>query len=71
VEGPSRSENFIFSVGDFKNNKTSQTQLGGHTEIIDSVKFSPDGEKIVSGGRDNKVIVWNVQDCSIASEFLF
>ncbi len=34
--------------------------LAGHTNWVFSVAFSPDGQHIVSGSRDNLVKVWSV-----------
>lgn len=42
----------------------SQNQLLsniGHTDIINSVSFSPDGKFIVSGGKDKILRLWNVE----------
>jgi eukaryotic-like serine/threonine-protein kinase len=33
--------------------------LKGHTDIVRCVAFSPDGKKIVSGGDDNRLKVWD------------
>jgi WD40 repeat protein len=33
--------------------------LKGHTHAIKSVSFSPDGQRIASGSRDNTVKVWD------------
>jgi len=34
-------------------------ELNGHTHIVTSVAFSPDGKCIVSGSDDNSVRVWD------------
>ena len=33
--------------------------LMGHTDIVYSVAFSPDGTRIVSGSGDNTLRIWN------------
>jgi WD40 repeat protein len=34
----------------------------GHTNTINSVAFSPDGKRLVSGSADNTVRVWKLAD---------
>ena len=34
--------------------------LQGHEDEINSVKFSPNGECIISGSSDKKVKIWNM-----------
>ena len=36
-------------------------QLEGHTEVIETIAFSPDGKSLASGSRDATVRVWNVE----------
>jgi WD40 repeat protein len=33
----------------------------GHVDFIGAVAFSPDGNRMVSGGHDKAAIVWEVQ----------
>ncbi len=35
-------------------------ELAGHTDAVLSVAWSPDGSKIVSGAKDNNVVLWDV-----------
>src|SRR6516225_6087885 len=37
--------------------------LKGHTDVIDSLAFSPDGERLISGGgvSDRSAIIWDVE----------
>jgi WD40 repeat protein len=35
--------------------------LHGHTGVVQAVAFAPDGRFAVSGGRDGKVIVWDLE----------
>ena len=37
------------------------TTLEGHSDDVTSVSFSPDGQWIASGSRDNTVKVWSVE----------
>ena len=36
--------------------------LKGHTDLVLSVGFSPDGTRIVSGSEDRTIRIWNVID---------
>ncbi len=38
------------------------TILGNHTDIVNSIDFSPDGERLVSGSDDYTIKVWDIQD---------
>jgi WD40 repeat protein len=35
-------------------------KLKGHSDMVNSVAFSPDGKRVVSGSNDNSVRIWNV-----------
>ena len=39
------------------------TLLEGHTDWVNSVTFSPDGKRVVSGSNDKTVLVWDVETC--------
>ena len=48
----------------------SQTAvLSGHTDVVNSVVFSPDGKSLVSGGHDNTVKLWDVQTGGVVKTF--
>ncbi|MDZ7992280.1 MAG: eIF2A-related protein [Nostoc sp. EfeVER01] len=49
--------------------KTQIGQLFRHQDAVTSVAFSPDGQYIVSGSRDNKVRLWNKQGKLIGEPF--
>ena len=34
--------------------------LKGHTNVVDSLAFSPNGDRLISGGHDNSAIIWDV-----------
>ena len=36
----------------------------GHSDVVDSVAWSPDGKRIASGSYDNTVQVWDATDGS-------
>jgi WD40 repeat protein len=36
--------------------------LAGHDDWVTSVAFAPDGATLASGGRDRKLIIWDVRD---------
>ena len=39
----------------------SSTDLEGHRLVVSSVAFSPDGDRLVTAGRDHDVILWDVE----------
>ena len=42
--------------------------MKGHSGGINSVSFSPDGTKVVTGSDDNLAIIWNVKTGEIIGE---
>ncbi|AMV21046.1 protein kinase domain-containing protein [Planctomyces sp. SH-PL14] len=51
-----------FSLSDTEGRKTVKfRELDGHTAPVQSVAFSKDGALLVSGGRDNSVKVWSIE----------
>jgi len=42
--------------------------LQGHTDVVTSAQFSPDGTRIISGSHDRLAIVWNAVSGEIVTE---
>jgi WD40 repeat protein len=42
--------------------------LGGHTNAVESVAFSPDGTRIVSGSADNTLRLWDARQGDVLGE---
>jgi len=50
-------------------NLVSNPIILGHSEFINSVSFSPDGKKFLTGSSDGTAILWDSEDCSVIHEF--
>jgi RNA polymerase sigma factor (sigma-70 family) len=48
-------------VWDVKTGKWKETVFEGHTDVVHSLAFTPDGKTLVSGSSDKTVRVWNVE----------
>ncbi len=44
-------------------------RFGGHTKIVSSVAFSPDGVHVLTGSVDQRVRVWNLSSGTLVSTF--
>ena len=55
----SRSYDKTLKVWDAQTGQEAIT-LKGHSNIVWSVSFSPDGKRIVSGSFDNTLKVWDI-----------
>lgn len=74
----SNDEQFVAcATGDLKHNvcvfdvstgKTIAT-LRGHTDEINSIDFSPQGDYLVSAAEDGKVMLWNIQEEQVVQTF--
>jgi WD40 repeat protein len=54
-----RSRNALFGT---TNSSPHLVQfLSGHTNVISSIRVSPDGKKLASGSRDNTIILWDLE----------
>ncbi len=41
----------------------------GHTDVVRTVRFSPDGDFVASAGRDDDIILWNPEDGTTGRPF--
>jgi WD40 repeat protein len=48
-------------VWDAETGETVSGPFQGHTDMVTSVSFSPDGRHIVSGSDDNTIRVWDAE----------
>ena len=44
--------------------------LAGHSDLVVSVDFSPDGKHVASGSWDNSVKIWNAETGAEVSSFV-
>jgi len=58
----------IIRLYDFYTGKLIRT-LEGHENIINDLTFSPDGRYLISGGFDNRVIIWNMKTFEKVGEY--
>jgi WD40 repeat protein len=73
------SESFVIALGfrdgsvqivDAATGETkAELRVGGHTKAVSTIGFSPDSQRIVSGGHDSRVVVWDVAGQSRLAEF--
>jgi WD40 repeat protein len=47
-------------VCDFSEGQPKSMMLSGHTDVVKSLAFAPDGSKLATGGLDSSVRLWNV-----------
>ena len=63
----SAGESNIIKLWNLRNN-TART-LRGHTAVVNSVAFSPDGELLASGSDDRTIKLWNVHNSQNIATF--
>ncbi|PAV22983.1 WD40 domain containing protein [Pyrrhoderma noxium] len=55
----SGSDDNIFCIWDIERRELAVGPLTGHMDSVDSVAYSPDGTRLVSGSSDRTVRIWN------------
>jgi WD40 repeat protein len=63
----SGGEDSTVKVWDSHTGKVVHT-FRGHTGLVSSVAFSPDGRRLVSGSRDSRIKVWDLTPLSEVPE---
>ncbi len=52
-----------------KNTSAPQAVFNGHTDVVKSIAFSPNGELLASAGLDGEVILWDIASATKISAF--
>jgi WD40 repeat protein len=52
----------LWNIRDIKEPKIIGQPLIGHTDMVITIAFSPDGKVIASGSSDNTIILWDVSN---------
>ena len=68
-QSPSLKQNLKDQPERMKFVHSCETLENKHTKAINSLAVSPDGERLVSGGADRKIIVWNLTNGYCIAEF--
>ncbi len=62
-------ENGVISINNFNDGSNVRTLIG-HTESVQCVKFNEDNTKLVSGGKDQRVLLWNVNTGTLTDSLI-
>ncbi len=63
----SAGEDSVVKIWDSRTGKEVAT-FRGHTGLVTTLAFSPDGKRLYSGSRDTTVMVWDLTPLGEASE---
>ncbi|CAE7167721.1 unnamed protein product [Rhizoctonia solani] len=60
-KGYSNVAAYTIQLWDVQTRKLASEPFKGHTTDVESVSFSPDGARIVSGSYDNTIRIWDIE----------
>jgi WD40 repeat protein len=63
------TQTFSIQSGGLSSWPVIQNVLSGHSSLVNTVAFSPDGKRIVSGSLDTMIRVWNAGTGEMAAEY--
>ena len=67
----SRAPVTVWNLGHLPATMLPERTLSGHSGIISSLDFSPDGRWLVTGGLDDAVIVWDLSDGEVIDSYRY